>query len=69
MEATLDPPRLTASDRCDGSQSEQALVLLEHPVTGEQLQFCGHHFAKYAEPLLDWIVLIDDRPRTLGAGA
>ena len=71
MEAVLapPPPALTAADRCDGSSSEQALVLLKHPVRDSTLQLCAHHYAQSALSLISWEILVDDRPRTLGIDA
>lgn len=66
MESATLPPALSASDRCDGSSSEQALVLLEHPVTGGRIQLCAHHFEAGVKGLLSWSILVDDRPRVLG---
>lgn len=62
------PARLLEADRCDASAlgSCRALVLLEHPETGQCLQFCASHYRRIADAMPDWIVLVDDRPRILG---
>lgn len=44
------PSILTASDRCDASQSEQAQTVYVRP-NGETLMFCQHHANRYDSKL------------------
>jgi hypothetical protein len=60
---------LTSLDRCD-SCSAEALVLVKL-VTGE-LQFCGHHYNRYANKLSSYAYeIVDERskinPKPIGA--
>lgn len=44
------PSVLTAADRCDASQSEQATTVYVRP-NGQTLMFCSHHATEYASKL------------------
>lgn len=55
---------LTAIDRCDSNQSEQALVSVTNtPNKVPSLFFCGHHFTQYWTILMatGWEIVDDQR--------
>lgn len=58
------PAELTAVDRCDRCGA-QAYVRTKHPTTTGKvlpLDWCGHHFNRYAAAL-EGLVVIDQRAR------
>jgi hypothetical protein len=51
---------LTKQDRCDAECDAQARVLVKG-IAGELL-FCGHHYAKHEEKLIDFSYeIVDER--------
>lgn len=57
---TLDKPTLRATDLCDAGCGAAARVRVKG-VQGE-LDFCGHHFAKFEKGLDSWAYdVIDER--------
>jgi len=60
METELKEPILTKQDRCDAECDAQARVLVKG-IAGELL-FCGHHYTKNEEKLIDFSYeIVDER--------
>jgi len=51
-------PALTAADRCDACSA--AAYVRAHLTTGQDLQFCGHHWRESEQALLPMIASVQD---------
>lgn len=63
MTVTMQPPALSATDRCDGCGA-QAYVRVEL-AEGAELLFCGHHARQHEVKLRAVAISIHDETRLL----